>query len=175
MAFPEKERTPFLDIIPPNDEHSALTKAVTTGSEGLLNVRLFVQAPAEDAVAKDQIERAGLEVLTEVLQPINNVLLRPILLPRGVDLDRPVALLRLEAFVVALGVPVTTNEQNFLVAVLVQEVREDDLFQHPSVFILEIGLCAEHAFDVADDTEEDAREQVWHRHGLQIKAARCAS
>jgi hypothetical protein len=86
LAFLKKEGTPFLDIIPPNDEYPALAEAVTTGSEGLLNVNFCVQAPAEDAVAQDQIERAGPEVFAEVLQSIDNVPLRPVLFFRRIDL-----------------------------------------------------------------------------------------
>lgn len=70
LAFLERERTSFLDIIPTNDEHPAVTEAVATGPEGPLDVRSCIQAPAEDAVAWDQIKRARFEVLDEVLQPL---------------------------------------------------------------------------------------------------------
>src|SRR5262245_26764619 len=86
----------------------------------------------------------------EVLQLVDDVLLRSISSLPGPHINGPIVL-PLEKPVVALGAPGTADEQDIVAGVVVEKVGEDDLFQHSSVFICEIGVHAERAFGLGED------------------------
>src|SRR5258705_253633 len=91
-ALLERKRATLINIIPADDQGSVLAEAIEGCLEPILDVFARIQAPTEDAIAQNQIERAGVKVAREILHPVDDVLPCAIFYLSRIDIDRPIVL-----------------------------------------------------------------------------------
>jgi hypothetical protein len=136
----KRKRPILLDVIPTNDKHPADAQTVETSAKRLLNFLFRVEPPPEHPIAQNEVEFARSEVVTQVLQAVDDMILPAVPPPAWIHINCPIVRGFLKSPIVAFCVPVAANEQHLSVLLHAQKVRKYDLLQNSPIFISQVRV-----------------------------------
>ena len=86
----ERDRSPRRDVVPPDQQRATRAQGAGTRRERRLAGIALIEAPAEHAIAYDEVERSGRDMTIEILRLVDDVARRAVAAAARILIDRRV-------------------------------------------------------------------------------------